>query len=350
MIERIDNLSSEVLNIIIYTNNGMLKNVIKEKIKKRYGINPYVTHMVYSTKELKDTKLECQIPPFGGGIWLIDVDTSKIPMKEVEKSILLSTDANVTIYWIEKYADFKKLIDSETIKANKRACFNMYLGKLEPADIYFLHDIIVPTNKHLKRELLVYLEKNYTYDVNAVCELYNMIKSGEEISTQKDIVEKVGLGGNTVDSVLIKLLTSVPNTELGSKKQFNNIIKLLEDLSHNYEYSTIRNFMLSSLDIMVAIKYLQLRGEYNKNIKEIPDIYKDVKFNRLRRFENVILEDIPLPRILNLISCLKHYNSYEYDLDLTRSILLYLDSTLKSSILHDKKEVKKIVRRKKKSK
>ena len=54
---------------------------------------------------------------------------------------------------------------------------------------------------------LDYLKKNYTYDVDAVCKVFQGIVQGMEFKTTKDIINEVGIGGNTIDSFVIKLLT-----------------------------------------------------------------------------------------------------------------------------------------------
>ena len=57
MLEKIDQLSSEVSNIIIYSRSAILQNLLTKKIKDRFKIEKYRTVYVDTAAELKEMKL-----------------------------------------------------------------------------------------------------------------------------------------------------------------------------------------------------------------------------------------------------------------------------------------------------
>lgn len=333
MLERVEQLSTDISNIIIYTNSAILQNILKTKIRERFAIGKYMTKYADSGATLKQVKSETFMPPFGGGTWLVDVQSDKINIGDLAKQLNQVTTASITVYWTTNYLQFKKMCDLDVVKKQGVYCFTMYAGRLYPEDISYIHQNMLPEGSRLSKELLDYLKKNYTYDVNSVCKLFDLILQGETIKTTKDIINKVGIGGNTVDSFVIKLLTSNPKTEKGLKKSVENMIILLEDLAVTYEYNTIRNFMRVTVNTILELKQLQVMGRYTRTIQNIPDEgYNKEKIQRLRRFESVILDDINIARVLKLKLVLESFTRYDSQIVLLEIISTYLSSIMNSNI------------------
>lgn len=349
MLEKVDLLSQDVANIIIYTNSDILQSILKKRIKERFKIARNLTKYADSGSTLKIAKNETFTPPFGGGTWLIDVQADKISISDLAKQINQVSMAAITVYWITNYSQYKKVCDLEVVKRQGVYCFQMYAGKLYPEDITYLQNIMLLPDKSISKELLNYLKKNYTYDVNSVCEVFTLINQGEEFQTTKDIINKVGIGGNTIDSFVLKLLTTNPKTEKGVKKSLENLLTLLNDLSYSFEFVTIQKFMMTSLDTIIEIKQLQMMGRYTRSVKNIPEEkFHPDKIQRMRRFENVILEDINLGRVLNLKLCLYKFKNYNYEIALIEGISCYLGLICKNNMKNP--ESKEIVRKRRRSK
>ena len=333
MLERVEQLSIDVSNIIIYANSAILQNILKNKIRDRFAIGKYMTKYADSGSTLKQAKNETFMPPFGGGTWLVDVQCDKINLGDLVKHLNQITTGSLTVYWTSNYLQFKRLCESDVVKKQGIYCFTMYAGRLYPEDISYIHQNMLPEGSRLPKELLDYLKKNYTYDVNSVCKLFELVLQGETVKTTKDIINKVGMGGNTVDSFVIKLLTSNPKTEKGLKKSVENMIALLEDLAVTYEYNTIRNFMRVTLNTILEIKQLQVMGRYTRTIQNIPDErFNRDKINRLRRFEFVILNDINIARVLKLKLIMDGFTRYDSQIVLLEIISTYLSSIMNSNI------------------
>lgn len=325
MLEKIDFLSRDVSAIIVYTNSVVLQTLIKRKIKERFEIGKNLTKYASSNASLKEACNETFTPPFGGGTWLVDIQADKIGVGEIAKYLNNITTASISILWFTNYSQYKKIIDLEAVKKLSRYCFCLYAGKLLPEDMSYIQNEMLPEEKRLPKKLMLYLQKNYTYDVDSVCKIFQMISQGEEIKTSKDIINKVGIGGNTIDSFVMKLLTTNPKTEKGLKKATEKILMLLNDLSYSYNYKTIKNFMRSCISNIIDIKQLQMMGKYSSSIKEIPEKgFNEDRILKLKRYEYIILNDLNMGRILNLYMCLNKYNDFDTEIALLKSINDYL--------------------------
>jgi len=332
MLEKIEQLSLDVSNIIIYTNSAILQNVLNKKIRERFKIEKNLTKYADSAATLKIAKNESFMPPFGGGIWLVDVKCDNIPIKEIAKAINNVSYGSVNVYWVKKYADYKKICDLDVVKKQGIFCFTMYTGRLGPDDIGYLHNAMLPEGKRLPEKLLSYLKKNYTYDVGSVCELFDAILQDHIIKSTKDIINLVGIGGNTVDSFVIKLLTTNPKTDKGLSKALEKNLILLEDLSYTIKYDSLRNFIYSAVDNIMEIKQLQVMGRYSTVVKNIPEVgFNEEKLKRYKRFEHIILEDINIARVLKLKMIMSKYRSFDPRVDLLQTISTYLSEIAQSN-------------------
>lgn len=333
MLEKLEQLSQEVSNIIIYTNSAQLQAILSRKIKDRFKIERSMTKYADNSASLKLAKSESLTPPFGGGMWCVDVQSDNIPIKDLTKALAQISYAAVNVYWVTKYAVYKKIIDLDVVQKQGVFCFTMYTGRLNPEDISYIHKEMLPKEKWLSKELLNYLKKNYTYDVDSVCKLFDKIKNEVEVKTTSDIIKEVGIGGNTIESFLIKLLTANPKTEKGLKKIVENMLLLIDDLSYSYNYDTLRNFIRSNLNTIMEIKQLQVMGKFSNVIKDIPEEgFNEDKIKRLRRFERVILEDINIARVLKLKLIFDKYNSYNAEIDLIQSVYCFLTEIMESNM------------------
>ena len=132
----------------------------------------------------------------------------------------------------------------------------------------------------------------------------------------------------TIESFVIKLLTSNPKTDKGLKKAVESLVVLYDDLSYSekgYSKATIKNFIKSTVDTILEIKQLQIMGKYSNVIKNIPEKgFHEEKIKMYKRFERVILEDINIARVLKLKLILSKYNTFSPEIDILQSIHCFL--------------------------
>ena len=346
MIERIENLSVDISNIIILVDSAVLQTFVKKKLKETFEISRNMTRYVDTAADLKKVKLDTLTPPFGGGRWFVDVDADKIKIKEIITALKTFNRSAVTVYWTANYATYKKLVDDAVVKEQSGYCFTLYLKKFYPEDITYLHKYLVPEDKYLSHDILLYLKKNYTYDVDAVCSLFEKIKSGEEVKTTKDVIRLVGIGGNTISKLVMKLLTVNPKTEKGVKTSFSHLLLLLNDLSYTYSYDKLYHFMKDNLKTILEIKQLQQMGLFSEVRQEIPESgFNADKIRRFSRFYREILEQVNTPRVLNLLLLFEEQTNYDYEVGLINIISTYLGYLLEFNENNPESKEKSTVRR-----
>lgn len=332
MLERIDNLSADVVNLLIYTNSPILQNILKKKLKTNFGIGKYMTRHAENATTLKEVKNDTITPPFGGGTWFVDINADNLKVGDIGKQLGFVTNAAKNVYWFTNYKQYKAVCALDIVKTQGVGCFQLYAGKVYPEDISYIQELMLEKEKRVNSTVLNYLKKNYTYDVDAVCKLFSMIKQGDSVTTTKEVIARIGIGGNTIDSLTIKLLTTNPKTEKGLDKAFSNILILLNDLSYSYHYNTIRTYLLNTVNTIIEIKQLQLMGKYTMVVKDIPEEgFNEEKIVRLRRFERCILEEITLARVLNLKLFLEKYKSFDFEVSLIETISDFLTAIYKNN-------------------
>jgi hypothetical protein len=356
-IKRIDSISPNILNLILYVSSPSLEYYIKNTLKERFAMHKDFVVDVATAKALQNAKVDSYVAPFFCEKWLIHVDTDKFTKKELASALANNTIHGITVYWTSKFMNFKQMQDLDIVKQQGVHCPTFSFSRLGYNEITHLHNKMCGSKYKLEQKLLDHVCKTYTYDVQAVCDLFTLIRSGNEITTKRDIIEAVGVGGNSVSSLTVKILTAGnpsnhPMAAMAGKakkkapkknkdgserkkkiplspaealiqKRKNSLsatLKLIDDLSVSTKYDTIMNFMLNNVEGFIEMKQLQIMGLYNRVNREIPDTFNTKRLSMLRRFERVILNEVTLPTLLNLKMCLLRYRSFNSEIALVQAI------------------------------
>lgn len=331
-LKRLDKLSNNVLNMVIHCPSPSLQYFIRGKIRDKIHTHRDYIVQIEKVADLKKAKIDSNIQPLLCDKWLIHVDAEKIGKKDVQASLERHSMNGVIIYWTSNYRTFKELEDLDVVKKQGVYCPVLSYSLLGETDVEYLHGEIIPERRKMQKELLNYVAKNYRFDVQAVMDLFNLIRSGNEMETKKDIIEAVGVGGNTVDNLTVKLLQCQPKDEKALATRYKSFIKLIDDLSIKYPHRTIKNYMFNTLEGLIEIKQLQVLGVYNRVGKELPELFDTKKIQRVKRFEKIILEQITLPTLLNLKMCLQHYTDFNAEIALMQVVSDFLHSNMKSKV------------------
>lgn len=322
-LQKLQKLNDEVVNIIILVQSASLAYHIRNGIKDQYKAHKDFIVDVATSKQLNDAKLDSYVAPMMCDKWLIHVDADKLSKKDVIIGLNRNTHYGVTVYWTEKWSTFNQLINLDIVK--KQGVHTPYFRftRLTFYEIKSLLETEVPPKKQLSEDLKTFVCKNYQFDVQSVMDLIALLKSGNPVETKKELIEAIGVGGNSVSNLTLKILKAQPKTEKGRKKIISDTIKLMQDLSYTYNHQTIRRFMLNNIEGCVEMKTLQIMGLYNKPNKEIPEAFDVKRMGMLRRFEYIILEEVSFPRLLNLKLCLLKYSNFNAEASLIQAIMDY---------------------------
>lgn len=333
MLSKIESLSSNVLNIIIYYDSPSVQYFVRGILKDKFKMHKDFILTINTAKELNEAKLNSFVPPLLCDKWLMHVDADKLSKKDLASGVSKVTPSGVTVYWTTTYRTYKYLLSLDSVKKQGSYCTSYRLTKGNYTDIRYIYNKVLEGSRYkdsLSKELFNYVATSYNYDLESVFKLFRSIRSGNEFNTRREIIEEVGAGGNSVDTFTLTLLRTSANTEKGKKQGVAKALKLLADLNVTYKFSTIRNFMLNTVNGLIDIKQLQIMGYYRKINPIIPESFDTKRLGRLKRFDYVVINDITLPRLLNLKLCLLHYDDFNTEIALIQTICAYYDS-LKSN-------------------
>jgi hypothetical protein len=361
MLSRFTSISTNVLSIILYVPSPAMTYFLQTVLKERFEMHKDFVVSVDTAKALQNAKLDSYVAPLMCEKWLIHVNADKLQKKELFAALANNTAHGITVYWTTKYMVYMQMTDSEIVKKLGVHCPNYSFSRLGYNDIKYLHTKMVGEKRALTPELLDYVCKSYNFDVESVCELFSFVKSGNPVETKRDIIEAVGVGGNSVSSLTIKILSVGSSTykhpmagkakpkppkknadgserkkrpkmtprEREIKFRTNALaatLKLLDDLSITYNYASIRRFMLSTVEAFIDMKQLQIMGLYGRVNREIPDTFDSKRMSMNKRFEQAVLTEISLPKLLNLKLCLLNYNSFNAEIALIQAISEFFTS------------------------
>ena len=328
MIDELKKANQKALNMILYIDNDAMQYYARNIIKDRFNCSGDYIEDASTYKELHRHHLDMTSPPMVGDRWMLNVDTTKISKNDIIKELYCTPQHVITVYWVSKYALYKELINSDIVKKQGIFCYTNFFGRLTSSDIYKLFAEVLETRheKPISDKLIDYVAKNYQYDPQGVFDLISYIKSGNEFETTKDIIETIGLGGNTVDSFTLNLLMCNVSTLKGKKTAIRKYLKAFRDLSYSYKYSSIKNFMLNTVNGFIDMKQLQIMGKYRRGHYRIPDCYDSTRLSRLRRYEWAVLDTITLPRLLLLKKLLIEGNNISSEVSLMEVIIGFIDA------------------------
>lgn len=336
MLESIHSLPSTISNIVEFDSSSALNYITTNLITKRFNINSNYIVNISTVSQLKEYKSVVSSIPLEGDKWLLLIDTEKIGVSDCKKCIDSISSNAIILYHTDNYKLYKDLIGYTQFKNQVESHIgaSLYLGRLTYSSVDILYDYYMEGKNEVERnkfssKLMKYIKQNYLYNPDLVCELFTRIKGGYVPSTEKEIIELVGVGGNTPQAFVIGLLTTSAKTDKGKLQFLKRNLALLSDLSTKYDYSEIKGYMLDALRGISDIKILQISGKYFDWYKEIPESYDTKRvnrINRLHRFDYVILNKITLRRVLNLRSCIEKYHSFKVDYDLLKGLCEYANS------------------------
>ena len=331
MIECIKGLPSTVCNIVEYVSCPALEYLVKQLCMNKFVVSPNYSYTVDKLKVLKEDQSIVNAIPLQGERWMLVVDVDKIGVSDSIKALELTVNTAITLYVTHNYNNYKQMINSKIFKAESSTNYaiSLYLTRLTDAAIDEIYNYyLMGKPKNFDSKLMVYVKKNYKYNPDLVCSLFDKVKNGFSKKKEKDVIELVGIGGNTPQALTISLLTTSTKTDKGKKQFLKKNLALFEDLSVKYSYDTTYAYMISTLRGIIDIKQLQISGKYFEFHQEIPDTFPEnrkKRILRLHRFEYVILNKISLRRALVLFKCMQS-NDFDRKQVILEGIYKYVNS------------------------
>ena len=326
--------------LILYIPTIELGYVVKDMIAEGQAVTEGFKIDVDDMSGLKEALTYVITLPLNCSRWVVMVNGDKFGVKELNARIAQVIPSALFVWVFQNYKTYKQVIGLKDVKQGIQTHIieEKYIGSLdgETMDEIYAYYMKGKSNEERKKfssGLMGYVKKNDRYNTDLVCLLFRNIASGRVPKAEREIIEMVGIGGNTPTAYLMGWLTTQAKTEKGINQFISKQMKLLADLGEKYDSATIYNLMKDALDGIKDMKFLQLQGKYMswRKVKDIPEDYdkkRTGRIQRLRRYEHKILDEISLGRVQNLRDCMSRYNSYNKEDDMLKILYLYA-STLK---------------------
>ena len=199
--------------VLLQTTCDRIDELLFAKVQNRLNIsNDNVIHI--RTKEDFDTVKSLQgiLTPTEGR-WLIYCDTTIFI--ETNNLIDLMLHSNTCIFFI-KVNYYKTYKDIKTRLKTKNV-FDYYVTYLNRPNLLYIYDSLVPKSNGLTTQVITYLSKNYSSDIEQIFQLFDALRSGKVIDKPNDVVKCVGIGGNNIESFIFSLLTPISGSTKGLK-------------------------------------------------------------------------------------------------------------------------------------
>jgi hypothetical protein len=300
--------------VVILQTHELIQLFITDTVRKVLGASQEQYFDVSSKNELKNIYSLGSVQPFGASKWFIVVDLDKIPISDLVQTF----DHGESCFFLcvtSKYFNFKKLKEAlnkhNDIQKKKKLTQipyeELYLTYLRKADFYYLYsNYLGDIPNKLTENLVNYVYKNYAGDLDALFLLLDALREGEEFQKEKDIIAICGLGRNTTQNFIIKIMTSTPKTEKGLKSVIRKNLQRGFDLSSDLEWGMIWTFTRAFVRSSIEIKSLCISGVVYEDLHALPDGYdqqKLIKYNRYMWF----IRSQPLSKLLAVYKLLDDF-------------------------------------------
>lgn len=305
MLSSLHKLSPMLGKVVIHSPSAGITLFARTRIKEGYAVLPDYIIDVNKKRDFDKALGEALVAPMLSLKWVIHVDVDDFSKKELFDAIKAPTGFAVVIYWTKDYRTYRTIQDAKEFQALGHRATSFSYSRLSASDIVFLYGRMTEdTEFFLEKKILDYVAKTYTFDVDAVYELFLQVRSGREINTRRDVISAVGVAGNSVSALAVKLLRISFSDEKGRRKAYGALIRAVDDLSVSLPYEKIRMYLQSTIRGFMDIKQLEMMGIYGRVGKEVPEVFDINRLNRLRRFDRFILSEVGMPRLLNLYTAL----------------------------------------------
>lgn len=263
-------------------------------------------------KKIKEAVSNMSVSPLEGDTWVTHIryNAKDFSNKSIEEILPNRYGYGMVIIWVKEYRDLMRLIGNRNFNKYKHVVPVLKYSFLDKEDMKHYYIEKVPEEFRLTEKLWSFVESNYRFDPVAFTLLVSLLQGGRTYESTKELIEEIGLGRSSVETLVFKLLTTSTVTKKGLKRLFAESILFIENLKTKYEYRSIVNFINYALDTIIEIKLLQIRGLYKNVFVAMPEEGYDLeRIAKMKRYDRK-LEDITLIDALNLrLALMKSWNS-----------------------------------------
>ena len=281
--------------VLLETSSSLMQMYFRDKLRGKVGATRDTIFNIETNKDLEQIKeVRGIIPPFGTK-WFAYINLDKVTSRDLAKTI----ESSPTVLFFvtaSKYRDYKAFKDK--FKHSSIIVYDYYINFLRANDFVYLYDVLCKDT--LSSGLFTFIRQSYSADVETCMQILKSLSEGVNLKTKKDVTDRFGIGGLTIESYLLNLLAlETSASERGMKTRMKNRVKAGTELAQVFGYSTLHNYLLKTLKDFIAIKELIVSGVVYKHIDENADA-------NLAKYNRYIykITDIPMSKFLLLYQAL----------------------------------------------
>lgn len=302
---------------VVYAKSGEYLNMVFTMVSSRFHILKDDIYYLENINDILRYKTLIMTVPLFSGKYLFYVENSNsLPKKEVVE-LLATNDTYKLVVGTKNFGIIGKMRTYESLNRLVRVDY-LFSSRLHRDEFDLLYHYATSLEKSTKLDdrLLDKVRKGYLQEVSSVFSLLDYLKDGYIIKTDDDLVNLIGLGNLSVDSIVFSLLTTTAKTFRGvdmfKKKQVPRLKELLIRMSPQ----TLQEQIHESLKAAYQIKVLSLRGILLPGVvTKSKDINGYGGNNKLGFYEvrKDSIQVLPLTRIANMLTLIDEEDIWNYE-------------------------------------
>lgn len=292
--------------------SGIVDLYIYDKLKEVCKASLDSVIEVKSVSQFNNMSDVINMSPFIADRWLVIIDYKSVASVLEKKKGVLNVPTACFLIRVKNYKEFKK------VKEMLPNVNDLYLTLIRSNEVSYL---LKPFNG-ISESLIDFVAKSYSREPEKVFELRKELQMGLEVKDRRSIIKLLGASSGSINYFALQLLKEHPTTERGIKTIYRNRVRSAYDLCQAYGISTFRNYLLTAIRDIIAIKEMFLSGEIYNKINNVPDCFDEKRLSKYNFYLDTIKE-IPYSRMMNLLVSLKKCGVWRTQIDMIQFLYYY---------------------------
>ena len=284
---------------LLYTNSGLAEIYVYDRIKEAAKADLNSIFTIDSRSSFNQMLELVNVEPNLSEKWMFVIEYRKVKSQLRRYIGVFESTSSLFLVKVNSYKEFQEF------KELRKVCNDLYLTLIRGHDI-----MVLLAEFRLNQNLMDYITKSYSRDVEKVFVLRQALLNGQEVETPKDVIRICGESASTTIRFVFLLLNELPKSKSGLKRVYKKRLTMLYDMVDSLGSLKTYNYIQSTVRDILYIKMLYLSGQIYDQVRDIPDAFDEKKLSRYGIYIHRIATEIPYERILRLYTSLRDYGGW----------------------------------------
>lgn len=264
----LSNVKSSTSNLL-YFEDESVEDYIYKILEKEARTKRADVIEVKTERQARSVFELSNMEPLNADKWLFKIDIGSVsPLQKQLFNLAEFSDTSLFLFETKNGSSFFKARQNTGGRTNAMFCRSLSFDDIS----FLLKDYDV--NQNIKS----HVQKHYRDDVAKVFRFLEVIKSGEEIKTTKELIGHLGVSASDVRGIVFDLLKPINKDP---KRRIKKVISSLEATADKRGIYKLKNDLKFVVKDILDIKMLYLSGVIYKEIKQnLPDGFDGKKLRR----------------------------------------------------------------------